>query len=115
MKPDPEKHQFHMLVQVKPAVVVKAMITINNQNHLQPTMGMGLSAAIRLQINLDLRKVLMMMMVTITTMMAMGMVEMNMRSKLSILDTLAGLSESNGAGSAGRLVELELESTPLAP
>ena len=56
------------------------MITINNQNHLQPTMGMGLSAAIRLQINLDLRKVLMMMM-TMTTMMTMGTVEMNMRSK----------------------------------
>ena len=57
------------------------MITINNQNHLQPTMGMGLSAAIRLQINLDLRKVLMMMMVTMTTMMTMDTVEMNMRSK----------------------------------
>ena len=58
------------------------MITINNQNHLQPTMGMGLSAAIRLQINLDLRKVLMMMM-TMTTMMTMGTreVEMNIRSK----------------------------------
>ena len=58
------------------------MITINNQNHLQPTMGMGLSAAIRLQINLDLRKVLMLMM-TMTTMMTMGTreVEMNIRSK----------------------------------